>query len=69
MKAEDQVLFLGKYCYPISPNQANESLIDKHDQLIKIFEKFIGINPEIDFSFTSCSDQLKYLKKSLGIAK
>ena len=44
-------------------------MIDKNDQLIKIFEKYIGLNPEVDFSFSSCPDQFKYLKKSLDIVK
>ena len=62
-KKEDRYLFKGNSCFPISPCAKNQEQVHEYDQLFKILERYPNMNQDIDLSFITTDDVLKYLQK------
>ena len=58
--SRDRFLFLGKACFPISPNSNSDKDITKEDQLIKILERFPNNDVDLDTSFPRNEEERDY---------
>jgi serine/threonine protein kinase len=62
-------LFLGKACFPISPNSNKSVDLTKEDQLIKILERFPNTDEDLDISFLKNEEERAYHHQAQKLAQ
>jgi hypothetical protein len=61
-------MFKGECSFPISPHK-EDNYLSLNDQIVKIFERFEGINPNIDFSYARAKEQQDFLVEALTLSQ
>ena len=67
--SRSRFLFLGKACFPISPNANSDEDLTKEDQLIKILERFPNYDEDLDTSFLSNKEEHDYHNQAQKLAQ